>query len=329
MWPGLKLKTMPTNVIIPNANAGIGDVVLLDSSRNIKIVACGTYSSSGLPSGYTAYGVIFGFVNGMARIVAMSEASYRWGMLASDTGNPQSSGSTDVNCGYPVAGSTVGGSKNRMRNGQPATTYVGMNLNSLMQNSYTGGNTIVHPAAAWDASQVMSKANFDALTAGGDNAKTLYGTWENYLRQTLAIRNPGSCFAAHDTDHKVHEQGKWNTFLLGQHTAANPDPNTSGSGACWYPAANYCFNYYVSGCGEAAANHNWWLPSMDELLDLMCDAHWNRVRLSTSLGNRAIRWSSLRYSATFAWYCAIGGFSYYNYVRNAFTARAVTLLKIS
>lgn len=321
---------MPTNVIIPNANAGIGDVVLMDSSRNIKIVACGTYSSSGLPSGYTAYGVIFGFVNGMARIVAMSEASYRWGMLASDTGNPQSSGSDSINCGYPVAGSTIGGGTNVMRNGKK-TTNVSMNLNSIMQNSYTGGNTIVHPAAAWNESQVMSKANFDALTAGGDNAKTLYGTWENYLRQTFAIRNPGSCFAAHDTDHKVHEQGKWNTFLLGQYTAANPDPNTSGSGACWYPAANYCFNYYVSGCGEAAANHNWWLPSMDELLDLMCDAHWNRVRLSTSLSNRASRWSSIRNSATNtnAWDFASRGFSNYADVRAAVTARPVTLLKIS
>lgn len=319
---------MPTNVIIPNANAGIGDVVLMDSSRNIKIVACGTYSSSGLPSGYTAYGVIFGFVNGMARIVAMSEASYRWGMLASDTENPQSSGSDSINCGYPVAGSTIGGGTNVMRNGKK-TTNVSMNLNSIMPNGYTGGNTIVHPAAAWNESQVMSKANFDALTAGGDNAKTLYGTWENYLRQTLAIRNPGSCFAAHDTDHKVHEQGKWNTFLLGQYTAANPDPNAPGSGPCWYPAANYCFNYYVSGCGEAAADHNWWLPSMDELLDLMCDAHWSRVKLSTSLSNRAHRWSSIRFSATRAWLFYGSGFSNISYVRYAFTARPVTLLKIS
>ena len=321
---------MPTNVIIPNANAGIGDVVLMDSSRNIKIVACGTYSSSGLPSGYTAYGVIFGFVNGMARIVSMpaTELSYRWGMLASDTGNPQSTGSDSINCGYPVAGSTIGGDTNVMRNGKKATN-VSMNLNSIMQNSYIGGNTIVHPEAAWGAEKVMSKANFDALTAGGDNAKTLYGTWENYLRQTLAVRNPGSCFAAHDSDHKVHEQGKWNTFLLGQYTAANPDPNTSGSGACWYPAANYCYNYYVSGCGEAAADHNWWLPSMDELLDLMCDAHWSRVKLSTSLNNRAHRWSSIRHSAAYAWSFLGYGFSNGYDVGYAFAARPVTLLKIS
>lgn len=325
---------MPTNVIIPNANAGIGDVVLMDSSRNIKIVACGTYSSSGLPSGYTAYGVIFGFVNGMARIVAMSEASYRWAMLASDTGNPQETGSGTINCGYPVKDSTIGGDANVMRNGKK-TTNVSMNLNSIMQNQYTGGTSPsegydpLHPNAAWGLEQVMSKANFDALTAGQDNAKTLYGTWENYLRQTLAIRNPGSCFAAHDADHKVHEQGKWNTFLLGQYTKDNPDTDSQNTGDCWYPAANYCFNYYVSGCGEAAANHNWWLPSMDELLDLMCDAHWSRVKLSTSLNNRAGRWSSLRYSATYAWFFSYRGFSDRGNVRYAWTARPVTLLKIS
>ena len=68
---------------------------------------------------------------------------------------------------------------------------------------------------------------------------------------------------------------------------------------------------------------------MDELLDLMCDAHWNRVRLSTSLGNRAHRWSSIRYSATLAWYYSGNGFSTNYYVRYALTARAVTLLKIS
>ena len=318
-----------TNVLVPPSSAGIGDVVLMDSSRNIKIVAWGTYSSSGLPSGFVAYGVIYGFVNGMARVVALSETSYRWTMAASDTGSPTSSGDTNVSGGYPVAGSTVGGGNNVMRNGKK-TTYVGMNLNSLMQNSYTGANTIVHPSAAWDAAQVMSKANFNALTAGGDNAKTLYGTWENYVRQTMGIRNPGSCFAAHDTDHKVHEQGKWNTFLLGQYTAASPDTNASGGTPCWYPAANYCFNFYVNGAGEAAADHNWWLPSMDELYDLMTDAHWSKVNTcgATTISNRANRWSSIRYSATYAWNYHNYGFCYNLDVRYALATRAVTLLKL-
>lgn len=318
-----------TNVIIPPESAGIGDIVLMNASRDVKIVGWGTYSSGSLPSGYVAYGVIYGFVNGMARIVALSETSRRWTMAASDSGSESSSGSDNVSGGYPVAGSTVGGGNNAMRNGKK-TTYVGMNLNSLMQNNYTGGNTILHPSAAWGAEQIMSKANFDALSAGGGNAKTLYGTWENYVRQTMAIRNPGSCFAAHDSDHKIHEQGKWNTYLLGQYTKSNPDSNTQGGTACWYPAANYCYNYYVSGTGETADSHNWWLPSMDELLDLMIDDHWKKVNTcgATTLSNRANRWSSIRYSATYAWLCVTYGFCYTDAVRSAFTTRAVSLLKI-
>lgn len=318
-----------TNVIIPPESAGIGDIVLMNSSRDVKIVGWGTYSSGSLPSGYVAYGVIYGFVNGMARIVALSETSRRWTMAASDTGSESSSGSDDVNGGYPVAGSTVGGGNNAMRNGKK-TTYVGMNLNSLMQNNYTGGNTILHPSAAWGAEQIMSKANFDALSAGGGNAKTLYGTWENYVRQTMAIRNPGSCFAAHDSDHKIHEQGKWNTYLLGQYTKSNPDSNTQGGTACWYPAANYCYNYYVSGTGETADSHNWWLPSMDELLDLMIDDHWKKVNTcgATTLSNRATRWSSIRSSATDAWTFKGYGCGDGSYGRYAVATRAVTLLKL-
>jgi hypothetical protein len=318
-----------SNVLIPASNAGIGDVVLMNSNRAVKIIGWGTYASGSLPSGYVAYGVIYGFVNGMARIVALSEVSRRWTMAASDTGSESATGDTNVSGGYPVAGSTVGSGKNVMRNGIK-TTNVGMNLNSLMQNSYTGANTILHPTAAWDASHVMSKANFDALTAGGGNAKDLYGTWENYVRQTLAIRNPGSCFTAHDSDHKVHEQGKWNTYLLGQYTKASPDPNSQGGTPCWYPAANYCYNYYVSGAGETASSHNWWLSSMDELLDLMTDAHWSKVNTcgATTLSNRAHRWSSVRNSATSAWYFNRYGFCNFNSVRYAFTARPVTLLKL-
>lgn len=317
------------NVVIPKQSAGIGDIVIMNSSRDVKVIGWGTYNANQLPSGYVAYGVIYGFVNGMARIVALSETYRRWTMAASDSGDPAATGDSNVDGGYPVAETTVGGGNNVMRNGIK-TTYAGMNLNSLMQNSYTGGNTILHPTAAWGAEQVMSKANFDALTASGGNAKTLYGTWENYVRQTLAIRNPGSCFAVHDSTHKVHEQGKWNTYLLGQYTKASPDANAQGGTPCWYPAANYCYNFYVAGAGETADSHNWWLPSMDEMLDLMTDAHWEKVNTcgATTLSNRADRWSSVRYFDVNAWNYSYYGFVVSNSVRYAFTVRAVSLLKL-
>lgn len=327
-----------TNVIIPPENAGVGDIVFCRSgadphvASNLRVIGWGTASNANITIGgstYVPYGVIYGFVNGMARVVALTETSRRWTMAASDSGSESATGDDNVNGGYPVANSTVGGGNNAMRNGKK-TTYVGMNLDSLMQNGYTGGNTIVHPGAAWGAEQIMSKSNFEALSAGGGNAKTLYGTWENYVRQVMAIRNPGSCFTAHDSEHKVHEQGKWNTYLLGQYTKSSPDSNSQGGTACWYPAANYCFNYYVSGTGETASSHNWWLPSMDELLDLMIDDHWRKVNTcgATSLSNRAYRWSSVRYSATYAWIFNYNGFCNYNHVRYALAVRAVTLLKL-
>ncbi len=318
-----------TNVIIPNRNAGVGDIVIMNANRDIKVISCGTYSAASLPTGYVAYGVIYGFVNRMARIVALTEVSRRWTMAASDAGSEASSGSDNVNGGYPVAGSTVGGGENMMRNGKKYY-HVGMNMNSLMQNSYTGGSTIDHPSGAWGPEAVMSKANFEALTAGAGNAKDIYGTWENYIRQTMAVRNPGSVFAAHDSTHKIHEQGKWNTYLLGQYTKAAPDENTQGGTPCWYPAANYCFNYYVSGAGETAADHNWWLPSMEELLDLMTDEHWEKVNAcgATTIANRANRWSSVRNSAVDAWYFNGNGFSSNGSVRGARAVRAVSLLKL-
>ena len=183
-----------TNVIIPPESAGIGDIVFCKSgadpqvASNLRVIGWGTTNNANITidgSTYVPYGVIYGFVNGMARVVALTETSRRWTMAASDSGSESATGDTNVSGGYPVADSTVGGGNNAMRNGKK-TTYVGMNLNSLMQNGYTGGNTIVHPGAAWDATQIMSRANFEALDAGAGNAKTLYGTWENYVRQALA-----------------------------------------------------------------------------------------------------------------------------------------------
>ena len=102
-----RVVTGRTNVIIPPENAGVGDIILKNSNGDVKIVGWGTYSSTGLPSGFKAYGVIYGFVNGMARVVALEEEARRWTMAASDTGSPSSSGSDNVNGGYDVQPSTV------------------------------------------------------------------------------------------------------------------------------------------------------------------------------------------------------------------------------
>lgn len=329
-----------TNVIIPPGSAGIGDIVFCKSgadphvASNLRVIGWGTTSETNITiSGvtYVPYGVIYGFVNGMARVVALDEVSRRWTMAASDSGSEAASGDTIVSGGYPVSETTVGDRNNVMRNGIK-TSVVGMNINSLMKNTYAGVNTNVHPNTAdtWSTTGIMKKSLFDNLPASGGNAKTLYGTWENYVRQVMAVRNPGSCFTAHDSEHKVHEQGKWNTYLLGQYTKASPDANAQGGTPCWYPAANYCYNFYVSGTSETASSHNWWLPSMDEMLDLMTDAHWDKVNTcgATTLSNRTTRWSSVRASDKNAWFFYESGFCNNHVVQEAQTVRPVTLLKL-
>lgn len=319
-----------TNVIIPPQSAGWGDVVLMNSNRDIRIVGWGTYNASSLPSGFVAYGVIYGFINGMAMVVALEERLLRWAMAgpSSDSGAPTSSGSSEPTVSRTTA--TITGGK--MRNGN-THLYAGMNLNSLLQNSYSGENTILHPSAAWDVNAVMSRANFDALTISASNAKGLYGTYENYVRQTLAINGaPGTVFGFHDSGIKVHEQGKINTLQLGIYgpgsgTYASEYPGAL-DGNIWYPAANYCYNYKVSGAGDVAGN--WWLHSMFELTELMADAHWSKVNTcgATTLSNRVIRWCSILRSGTSAWCYAASGHSDRNDLRYALRARPVTLLKL-
>ena len=356
--------TKGTAVVIPPANAGVGDIIYCKSgadpqdASNLKVIGHGTVSNANNltidGNTYISYGVIYGFVNGYARVVAIKNEggnaiTNASGYNASSNPNGETnrkfvegvsltvSSSLYPKCAYDLASSTVSGSVNAMRNGKKAY-YVSMNLNSIMQNSYTGANTIIHPNAAWGAAEVMSKANFDALTAGNGNAKDLYGTWENYLKQTLAVSNPGSCFMATDGDRKPHELGKWNTYLLGRYSTSNPDKNVStqtGTGdfsqdGVYYPAAQYCYEYAVSGTGETSAKHNWWLPSMNELKDLMMDAHWKKVNTcgATTLGNRSGRWSSVRGSTVDFWDGYSDGFCDDDSVYYSFTARPVTLLKL-
>ena len=326
-----------TNVIIPPGSAGIGDVVFCLSgadpqvASNLRVIGWGTTSKANVTingSTYVPYGVIYGFVNGMAMVAALEERSLRWAISGSSE-NPTESGSSEPSVSRTTAITTGG----RMRNGN-VHTYAGMNLNSLLQNSYTGADTILHPSGAWDATAVMSKANFDALTPSASNAKGLYGTYENYVRQVMAVNGtPGTVFGFHDTGIKVHEQGKYNTLQLGIYgpgsgTYASSYPGSQDDGK-WYPAANYCYNYAVSGVSESG-KHNWWLPSMFELAVLMTDTHRDKVNTCgvTTLSNRVTRWSSIRTPATYAWNCYSNGFSYASYCRYAFTTRAVTLLKL-
>lgn len=66
----------------------------------------------------------------------------------------------------------------------------------------------------------------------------------------------------------------------------------------------------------------------DELLQqLRNNWTWTREKYVPA-GTSEDRWSSVRYSATYAWYFYYGGFCYTYHVRDAFAARPVTLLKL-
>ena len=205
-----------------------------------------------------------------------------------------------------------------MRNGKRCT-YAQMNTaRQMSSDSYRGtAGTNVHPTAAYDGG-VMTESSFNSNT---NNVKDIYGTWKEYLMQTLRVNGaPGTPFgAAVAGDVKVHEFGRWMTRkLYAQSTSV-------------FPAAKACYEY-TGALGTDTAG-TWWLPSMFELAELMIDDHLNKVNENSSLlsvSNGVARWSCVRYSSGYAWnyhYAGISnntGFANYH-----FTVRPVTLLKLS
>lgn len=280
-------------VLIPPQNAGIGDLVF-KSGSSIRIYGRGTANNTTY-DGYTLYGCIYGFVSGMAMIVAPNagETSGAW----------LSSGSSTVGPEYGVG--TV-----LMRNGIKCT-YAQMNTAQQSSNDgYRGtAGTNVHPTASYNGG-VMTESTFNSNT---NNVKSYYGSWKEYLRQTLRVNGvPGTPFGAVATGVKVHEFGRWMT----QQIVA-----THGSAAV---AADYCYNYNEG-------NGTWWLPSMFELGELMIDEHLNKINensaiLSVSAGS--YRWSCVRYSSGNAWRYHYTGVSVDSGFTYGFAVRPVTLLKL-
>lgn len=273
-----RVVTGKKNVVVPPECAGVGDIVFLDSNRNMYIIACGTYNSStiasAIGSGYAIYGVIFGFINGMARVMSKSPYSRKFTEGVSFT----TSSSVAPICAQDIAGSVVPAGGLSMRNGVKTPYYTAMDVDKLMASTTPASTSpALHPSACYGTGTIYSKAAFDALVAGNGNAKDVYTTYRNYMCQTIAVRGSGSPFMAHDSNHKFFEQGKWNTYLLGRYTTSDPDTNISAYGSqtadissgAYYPAAQSCFNHYEAGCGEVATDHNWWLPTMDELFDIV------------------------------------------------------------
>ena len=302
-----------TNVIIPMLNAGIGDIVFCKSSgdprdpANLLVVGRGTNSTTSATLNglvYYRYGVIYGFVNGLAMVVAdRADVGKKWTTLSS----------SDIGPNY-------GWGKILMRNGNGSShVYAAMNLRRTydMNGNFTG--SALHPTAAWTAGGLMKYSDFTGSV--GAEARALYGSglagYKNYLAQVLRVNGaPGTCFGAVASNVKVHEFGR---YMMQQALAAGIEN---------YPAFQECYNYAVAGTGDVAGN--WWLSSMFELGEQMIDAHFDLANegLINDLNFASSRWSCVRFDSGSAWLSYNYGMSNINGFAGELAVRPVTLLKL-
>ncbi len=318
------------NVIIPNHFAGIGDVVCVKFSGgevSDKIVVKGTTYTGTAPTGYTPYGFIFGFDKGAAYIAALTETTKSW------ANNAAGSWGGGESAGRIVENTTVGANTIRLRNGQICTYYANMNtarVAGLMVNA-SSSNDDLHPVSAhYGSTTAMSPDHFNtATTENAKQARQLYKTYEAYIDQMSPLMTPEALASSPTPLGGPFSLrcGKRNTEILGVYTASNLDPNTGGTAPCWYPAANYCYNYAVSG--ENA--HHWWLGDMYEIGLLMEDATYKQYHKTTNVSlpsNATFYWSSVRSGATLAWNYHHAGMSGYHYFFYGLAVRPLSLLKL-
>lgn len=304
---------MANNVIIPMKNAGIGDAILLQSGMDgsslshFKAVAASSVQATP-PSGYLWYGIVYGREKNGLMIRSLSPSSQKWASvdvdiaLTLDTAKHSNViNTTTTNWGYA-------------RNGLNSANYRCLSIAECISRCANNNNTNLHPnTSKYDtAIPPMGLANFNADTSG---AKTLYGTYANYIAQTCPIL-------------KGNASGVFG-FRCGKQNTKELALNASKEGYT-FPAAQYCYNYKV---GSELSN-NWWLPDMYELYMMICDNSFaNCVSTATILGGNVARnitrWSSVRYSASVAIDYNGAGFSAKAIFMNSLTAHPVTLIPLT
>ena len=286
-----------TNVVIPPQSAGVGDLIF-GTRSSFKVIGRGTANDSTATTlGLPLFGCIYGFAAGMAMVCAPTETSKYW----ASSGYPSLSG-------LP----TYGGGTVLMRNGNKCSNAQMNTARQSSSDSHRGtAGSLVHPTASYNGG-VMTESTFNSSA----DAKKIYGTWTEYLRQTLRVNGaPGTPFGAVTTGVKVHEFGRWMT-----HTVQALSDSL-------FPAVNHCYTY---GDGNGA----WWLPSMFELGEMMIDEHWNKMNDNSFSGwsvpaTGSSRWSSTLVSASSAWVYSSYGMSGSSGVTDGSLAvRPVTLLKL-
>lgn len=279
-----------TDIVIPAAGAGIGDLIY-KSGSSVKVIACGTASSSSITidgATYTLYGAIYGFVNGEAMVVAPNDlGNMTWGAYKDE-----------MRTVIVPPGAVL------MRNGVKTSSHAQMN--TARNKNYITNNSVSY------YHEILQSAYQACGTESSFSGTPQHGTFTEYIRQTLRVNGaPGSPFGAVATNVKVHEFGRWMAKKFGP----NQDEKT---------AMRACYDYNE---GRGA----WWLPSMFELAQLMSDETLNKVNensaiLSVSAGSN--RWSCVLYSGGHAWDYDNAGMSSYRGFGYSLTVQPVTLFKL-
>ena len=308
---------MATNVIIPIDHAGIGDAIAIkngetgeDKSHFICVV--GSTVSATAPTGYTWYGSVYGREKGGLMIRSFKPTTDKW----ASTTAADVSVSLDSTKHANVIANTITTS-GLQRNGKPCynNVHLCMSVQRMKEQFGSSTSTALNPTCPYTlgtASLIpMSETNFNNDTS---KAKTIYGTYENYLAQMLPIMK-GS-----NSNVFSKRCGKRNTYEMGNFFAAD---------GYHFPAAGYCYDNKVSDENP----YHWWLPDMYEIAVMMSDNSFDKCQYAHSIigGNTAredSRWSSVRSGATAAWYYLHYGFSNCNSFSHSFTVCPVTLIAL-
>jgi hypothetical protein len=306
------ISTTSKNVYIPIQNAGIGDVIVIQngtdgsSLSHFKAIA-GISVQATAPSGYTWYGTVYGREKRGLMIRSFSPSDLKWASTTAGGVSVSLNSSSHAN----VINTTTS-SWGTARNGLSGAYYT-MSVAECMSRNSSNNNSNLHPNTGYASygTPPMGLANFNADTSG---AKTLYGTYANYIAQALPITKGVQAGPFQ------FRCGKLNTEQL---ASANSTDGYS------FPAAAYCYAFKIA---SEAANH-WWLPDMYELLLMMSDNSFANCQYAHSVigGNTARaagRWSSVRSGSTAAWLYDGYGVSnnYYFYI--GLTVCPVTLLPL-
>lgn len=326
MADSTKSVTTYSNVCIPVHNASIGDVLCHKNGAtdlgigNFIAVVGSTITTTTPPDGYSWYGVIYGFERGGIMVRALATESTKWVDRYDPLNYPNESSIFNSTYHKDVIAHTTS-DVGFMRNGtHTSNTAIGMNVYAISNNLSISGGTItnLHPITAASSSNKypMKRELFEQDMKG---AKTLYGTYHNYLKQTFSVMKgkQGGVFGV--------RCGKSDTKSLADFNGANGEI---------FSAARFCFNYY------AVANESnkgyWWLPDMYELATMMNDVSFNNCEHAHSVLGGAIEremhlWSSVCRDKSSAWIYHFNGYSdYWSFTNDSLlVAVPVTLISLS